>query len=568
MMCKDSFRTRRAIPPVPIKRIFAIAPIFLTIGALGACSDTGTVATTPDAAPPDRISEDGPPADDAEALCGNGVLDPWEACDTAIPEGDPGACPERCEAGDPCIVATLVGQGCEAHCIEARITRFLDNDGCCPEGANAALDSDCPGECGNGVLDPGETCDPPSSCPTSCDDSDPCTADSLSGDPNLCNAVCSHDPITSCTDGDGCCPAGCDASSDSDCSAVCGNGVTEPGETCDPPSSCPTSCDDSDPCTADSMSGDPDLCNVSCSHDPITSCTDGDGCCPAGCDASSDSDCSATCGNGVTEPGEQCDDGNTNPGDGCSPDCQWEPTAFRIDWMALRDPHVFVRVLWSCYDVTDNGVFGAPSVNEQMNDNIQNDGDGDGYLDLSLVVVMRPLDQSPSYSGRADFAQALCTAPAASTTCSPDPSNPPQQSTYANQGSGVCLEPYPGTTSGYSPGITVPSAPPVCFSMGTLDVTLNFAGTLFTLHDAELAAVYDADPATGYVNGLIRGFMSEAEADDIMVDLGALGTQPLSSLLQPDACGPGDDQDLGPDGQTLGWWFYLNFTAVVVPWNE
>ena len=28
------------------------------------------------------------------------------------------------------------------------------------------------------------------------------------------------------------------------------------------------------------------------------------------------------CGNGVTEPGEQCDDGNTQPGDGCSTICQ------------------------------------------------------------------------------------------------------------------------------------------------------------------------------------------------------------------------------------------------------
>jgi cysteine-rich repeat protein len=30
----------------------------------------------------------------------------------------------------------------------------------------------------------------------------------------------------------------------------------------------------------------------------------------------------ATCGNGITEPGEQCDDGNTTDGDGCEHDCK------------------------------------------------------------------------------------------------------------------------------------------------------------------------------------------------------------------------------------------------------
>jgi cysteine-rich repeat protein len=38
---------------------------------------------------------------------------------------------------------------------------------------------------------------------------------------------------TACTAGDGCCPSGCNATNDSDCAAVCGNGVVEPGEICD-----------------------------------------------------------------------------------------------------------------------------------------------------------------------------------------------------------------------------------------------------------------------------------------------------------------------------------------------
>ena len=63
---------------------------------------------------------------------------------------------------------------------------------------------------------------------------------------------------------------------------VCGNGLTEPGESCD----------------------DGNL-------------VDGDGC---------DSECEkdGVCGNGIVEPGETCDDGNLVPWDGCGPDCKTE----------------------------------------------------------------------------------------------------------------------------------------------------------------------------------------------------------------------------------------------------
>ena len=34
----------------------------------------------------------------------------------------------------------------------------LSGDGCCPAGATANVDSDCPPVCGNGVLESGESC--------------------------------------------------------------------------------------------------------------------------------------------------------------------------------------------------------------------------------------------------------------------------------------------------------------------------------------------------------------------------------------------------------------------------
>ncbi len=72
---------------------------------------------------------------------------------------------------------------------------------------------------------------------------------------------------------------------------VCGNNRVEPNETCDPPSSCPNSCDDGNACTADQMTGSAAKCNVTCSHTAIVSCASGDGCCPAGCTSANDSDC-------------------------------------------------------------------------------------------------------------------------------------------------------------------------------------------------------------------------------------------------------------------------------------
>jgi len=68
--------------------------------------------------------------------------------------------------------------------------------------------------------------------------------------------------------------------------------VEEPlGETCDPPASCPTDCDDDDECTEDAMIGSPSNCNVTCSNIDIVSCINGDECCPDGCDMLDDSDC-------------------------------------------------------------------------------------------------------------------------------------------------------------------------------------------------------------------------------------------------------------------------------------
>ena len=71
------------------------------------------------------------------------------------------------------------------------------------------------GLCGNGKLDPGETCD--GDCPDSCNEGDVCSTAVLEGSAADCTAHCVYTPITECIDGDGCCASGCDATNDSDC---------------------------------------------------------------------------------------------------------------------------------------------------------------------------------------------------------------------------------------------------------------------------------------------------------------------------------------------------------------
>jgi len=108
-----------------------------------------------------------------------------------------------------------------------------------------------PGRCGDGIvqMDRGETCDPGTAefapeCPVEadCDDSDPCTRDTLKGSALTCDAACEHAALASSLTADGCCPTGATATTDSDCTARCGNGVREGSEQCDGGAGCDSSC--------------------------------------------------------------------------------------------------------------------------------------------------------------------------------------------------------------------------------------------------------------------------------------------------------------------------------------
>lgn len=250
--------------------------------------------------------------------CGNGVLDADETCDDSA--GNRCATEGLCTSDDACFVASFSGSPdtCDSVCETTTIAECTSGDGCCPDGCNPGNDVDCaPETCGNGTLDPGESCDPPDfPCESTCEATEACTSATFWGFEAACTLQCMIEPITMCyPEADGCCPAGCTFVNDGDCiEPVCGDGRVDGEEKCDNAiaagmeGACPADCDDNIACTADITAGSAADCSLYCSRNLLTACTAGDGCCPAGCTSANDADCDAVvCGDGIVDGDEGCD---------------------------------------------------------------------------------------------------------------------------------------------------------------------------------------------------------------------------------------------------------------------
>ncbi len=248
------------------------------------------------------------------------------------------------------------------------------------------------------------------------------------------------------------------------------------------------------------------------------------------------------------------------------------PDAYRANLVELRDPHVFVDIFGTCVDATDPpGAFGT-SINGAIADAVNLDDDGDGFLDLSLLSVFRPLQQPPASGGSVEIHTGDCTPPLLGETCAPG-ANPPGLTTYANQSSGVCVTPLAGTTGpdnvgSYTPAISQPPAP--CYASLPIDTTFSLGLVDIDLQDVVQGATFVGNPATDLSDGLIVGFLSESDADAILLPstIPLIGGNPLSSVLPggTGSCAPNDDRDVGPGGVS-GWYFHLNFQAHHVTWT-
>ena len=246
------------------------------------------------------------------------------------------------------------------------------------------------------------------------------------------------------------------------------------------------------------------------------------------------------------------DDGGGDGGGGYPDATPITPTAFRIDTMNLADPHTFAL---GSLDVTSN-------VDTLISDGIMFDGDdpADGLTDLSILSVFRPLAAADP-STPLDIVFADCAAPPAAMDCTRTETSDVIPSTSTNSATTTCLDVLANTTGGYQPAIILPAAP--CSTSDAETFNVNLGGVQIGMIDARIAATYvGAEPVT-MVNGMIRGYVTEAVADAALLpeDVLLVGGDPLSTLLKD------EDMDPGPNGET-GWWFYLNFTAAVVPYTE
>jgi cysteine-rich repeat protein len=227
--------------------------------------------------------------DECQTPCGNAAIDEGETCDGTNFAG------ATCDAIEGYQGGTLA---CAEDCSELVITGCIPND------------------CGNTVIDMGETCDGENLA------SHTCVTAGFVGGFLVCDETCQLDTF-GCNDIEG-----------------CGNGVIDNGEECDN-SSTANPADDllgSHTCETEGYTGGTLACASDCTLD-VSSCTGlcGNGTQDAGeeCDDGGNNsdttpdacreDCTnPSCGDDVTDTGETCDDGNTAPNDGCSSTCQVE----------------------------------------------------------------------------------------------------------------------------------------------------------------------------------------------------------------------------------------------------
>ncbi len=234
------------------------------------------------------------------------------------------------------------------------------------------------------------------------------------------------------------------------------------------------------------------------------------------------------------------------------PDVQ---SAFRLSSANFADPHVFINQ-FICLDVTN------VAFNPALNTFLTQDSDGDNIIDASLMFTFRPLDPNGA-GGFIDFVLPDCTAPIGSTVCTL-PSTPELRVSYTNSPNS-CLGLVPNTTDW---AVTLPSGP--CFTSDPIDLNLNINGVVVPLQDAQIAGSYvGGSTPTAITDGLVRGFLPEivAQATFIPPSIPIVGGLSLANLFPGGLgnCAPGDARDTGPDGQTQGWWVYLNYTADAVP---
>ena len=283
--------------------------------------------------------------------------------------------------------------------------------------------------------------------------------------------------------------------------------------------------------------------------------------------------------------GDNGDDGGNGDNGGIDPPfgVSGDGAGFRVDFLELQHPHIIADVNYMgipiCADITFDPLevflFGevAPGLNPTIADMI-------GDLQLNMVQLHDPLDLADGHSAEQAIVDAECDSV---TDCSPARDVTLSEGTFSVQDSGACLADIDGLYEGEWPDerATVLNAAAAgemsCFvtDVTTLELALDMLEEplVLSLKDVRIAGHYDDDEATMITDGLILGFLSQVDADQVTIDLDIIDLNLGHDLLP---AGAGDGQACverdpahcsGIEARVThngdcGWWFALNFNAL------
>jgi hypothetical protein len=157
---------------------------------------------------------------------------------------------------------------------------------------------------------------------------------------------------------------------------------------------------------------------------------------------------------------------------------------------------------------------------------------------------------------------AECSAPLATTACTQTAATTIIPATATNESAATCLGEFPDTTTVYDPATPVIPVPSPCFASDSVDVTVPLGTITLPLKSAQVSATYSGSPTTSLVTGLLRGYVTKADADNVLLpdSVPLLGGSPLSDVLSA------SDMDTGPNNEE-GWWFYISVEAELVDYT-
>jgi fibro-slime domain-containing protein len=278
------------------------------------------------------------------AVCGDGFIDPGEACDDSNTVGGDG-CALDCKAIEANFVCPTPG----AKCVSTMICGdgILQGTEQCDDGNTSVKVDGCTATC---MLDPGWVCPlPGTACNAAkcgdgikagseeCDDNNNLDNDGCSATCRLQTTTVTVAPTTTTSGSTTIVNWACPTPGVACVKTLCGEDPAKPGVKGPAVVEGTEQCDDGNNRANDG-------CSPDCQLEPS---------CPTG-------KCVAVCGDGLLFASEECDDGNTRDADGCSSACKVEPGYACTTQVAPDPPYLDLPAVIRDFEYFNAGVSPHP----------------------------------------------------------------------------------------------------------------------------------------------------------------------------------------------------------------